>query len=94
MCQRCVSRPFVPRLIPSRAAAWNKRRFGSGGELDMWAVPSRRRLTSRQVAVMATCRDLSKLALRRAPGERPLNRQLARQQAPDGLQRRGGKVRA
>lgn len=65
MCQPAI----YNRFIPFQQSTLEQATFGSRSELDMWAVPSCHRLTSRQVAVMTTCRDLSKLALRHAPAE-------------------------
>lgn len=57
------------KLYPFQHHSLEWATFGSSSTPDMWAVPARHRLTSRQVAEMATCRDLSTLALRHAPAE-------------------------
>lgn len=65
MCQLAI----CTRFIPSSTAARNNRQLEARASRTCGPYPSCHRLTGRQVAVMATCRDLSKLALRHAPAE-------------------------
>lgn len=65
MCQLAIR----ARFIPSSTAARNNQQLEARASRTCGPYPSCHRLTSRQVAVMATCRDLSKLALRHAPAE-------------------------
>lgn len=68
-CVSNVSAGHLYPFYPSNMAGWNKLNLEAAVNWTCGLSQSCHHLTSRRVDVMATCRDLSKLALRHAPAE-------------------------